>query len=108
MVTKENKIQFEKWYPETYKIDENYNLSLEDFYRLNPQLQIGVYLAYYDWLGIGIDVMTTREENSVYFEYCINEEGDRDLSNTRNEAYKEAFKKADEIVNNTLTNKGGL
>jgi hypothetical protein len=86
------------------------------FYGIPFQMQLGVYLAYYD--SLNIDVYVDKDcdlENGYLGHYeCFvwDKDGngtayyDIDHKNinhpTRNEAYKEAFKKADELVNKEL------
>ena len=100
MVTGKNKEQFEEWYDRftTYG-------TIITFRSLPFEMQIGVYLAYYDSLGINIDVMYIFSASSYSWDienitselgqmsdYCAG-------FNTRNEAYKEAFKQADKLIN---------
>ena len=107
MTTDKNKEQFEKWYFDIQPNNSNFMPS-HIFYRLTFEMQIGVYLAYYDSLGIDIDVNQeelTFNQSGIY----INNKELREkigLSvdvpgswKTRNEAYKEAFKKADTLIN---------
>jgi len=93
MVTGKNKEQFEEWYN---RFDENYI----DFKSLQFELQIGVYLAYYDSKGLTI----TLSYNYVfdwYFKIHLDKVYIPIQSNfnTRAEAYKEAFKQADKLNN---------
>ena len=53
MVTRKNNVEFEKWYELN---DCEYDLILFDFYTLPFEMQIGVYLAYYDSKGFYINV----------------------------------------------------
>lgn len=101
-LTKENKKQFEEWYFNT-----KWNIPRHYFYSSPFEMQIGVYLAYYDSLGYNVEVYkeTTncflasieRFDNNFIMDVIILTK--EPLVNTRNEAYKEAFKKADEIIN---------
>ena len=110
MVTGKNKEQFEKWLHDNYDSIEvveeintiEYficnNLTAYDiFYNLPFEMQIGVYLAYYDSKGIYVDIVSY--DNQYYWmpivEYILESEHE-----TRKEAYKEAFKQADKLMNN--------
>ena len=111
MVTKGNKEQFEKWVTNQYFWDEEFLFSDYPFV-----MQIGVYLAYYDSLGLMIyveyhphkkdftHVILDKEKNGTHLHYNVYFNGvcDDEKFNTRNEAYKEAFKKADKLINDKL------
>mgnify|MGYP000938567094 CR=1 FL=1 len=113
MFTGKNEIQFKDWYNNKYLKDKKgfVRLTLELFYELPPEMQLGVYLAYADSLGYEIeksryfdeemnvtnlyevDIMDyTLEISWLYVFYNENEL----------EAYKEALKKFDEIINEQL------
>jgi len=99
-MTGKNKEQFERWW---YKnIDF---VALWVFYELPFEMQISVYLAYYDSIDYVIDVMYIFAFKQYTFE-LENKEGSlglpykENLFNSRNEAYKEAFKEADKLINN--------
>ena len=49
MIKGKNKKQFEKWYELN---DYEYDLILFDFYTLPFEMQLGVYLAYYDFKDV--------------------------------------------------------
>ena len=97
MVTGKNKEQFEKWYD---RFGENYI----NFKSLQFEMQLGVYLAYYDSIGYVIDIMYLFAFKKYTFD-LENKTGDlnlpykEELFNSRNEAYKEAFKQADKLSN---------
>lgn len=100
MITGKNKEQFEKWFGNTIPKDKLSFHLWADFDELPFEMQIGVYLAYYDSLGIKILI---DYGNDILWHYVIDindfGEGCGDF-NTRNEAYKEALKKADDLINN--------
>lgn len=102
MVIGENKKKFEEWYMNyakklgAYVSDENI---VKAFYKYDFLLQIGVYLAYYDSLELNIDVEYFDEEDMYSLKIGRNSHYPDNYYKTRNEAYKEAFKKADEITN---------
>lgn len=97
MVTGENNKKFQDWY------FKKYIKCLVIFSELPFEMQIGVYLAYYDSLGICISTYELmyyeakiRCKHRVYL--IMNKK-------SRNEAYKEAFKKANDLLNkSTRTN----
>lgn len=106
MTTGKNKEQFEKWYLERFhKCDKDDNWAdywLLRFYEPSFELQIGVYLAYYDSFNYTIFVKKFIDKYTPFLRntrlnvrYCDIKIGHQDL----NEAYKEAFKKADELIN---------
>jgi len=104
MLTRKNKEQFKEFY-DNLKAG-NYKIPYKNFMAYPFEMQIGVYLAYYDSLGINIDVMWIFVSSSYSWEIenITGELGEMSEHcagfNTRNEAYKEAFKEADKIVNN--------
>ena len=107
MTTGKNKEQFRSWY---FDNDMNAGKTLMDllsFYHLPFEMQIGVYLAYFDSIGVKIATPTNGKEFFYHIE--INYENNQFESLTNNqyrttviEAYKHAFKKADELVNKQL------
>ena len=110
MITDKNKEQFENWVTDNeplcrwaFSYGEN-GLTFEemDFYKLPFEMQIGVYLAYYDSLDMVLETEfdhVSTKTDGVGWCWWINGNGDFKEYNTRNEAYREAFKKANEIVN---------
>jgi len=114
MITGKNKEQFEKWYKQWIKkAPFKYTIQFAGLEFYPMEFQIGVYLAYYDSLGYWIKtdkyamynfgigytwkLLKERQNPAVGSEYYDIIEGSYEA--TRNEAYKEAFKKADEIIN---------
>jgi len=95
MVTGKNKEQFEDWY---YTLEED--MPFFDFEVLRLEMQIGVYLAYYDYKGYRINIENFMDIPD-YFRFKINGSGkyDKESLSTINEAYKEAFKQADKLMN---------
>ena len=98
MVTGKNKEQFEKWFKKSSMYEEYIFLTQIDvsFNDLPFEMQIGVYLAYYDHKEILINAMSY--ERSRYWIGNVNH-NITSKKHTRNEAYKAAFKKADELIN---------
>lgn len=122
-MTEQNKKEFEKWCSKRkgYTLVNNKHLawmnknelsSLVYWDELPFEMQIGVYLAYYDSLGIiiQVDVFDSEDEYiwSILERDCMSpffKSAEVDLlqpPKTRNEAFKEAFKKANEIRNKQL------
>jgi hypothetical protein len=112
MVTGKNKEQFEKWYEkQTYPNTEVEDalLPLSPFNNLDIRHQIGVYLAYYDSLGYFIEVRMFETPKDWIYQiwgedimsplFKMAEMDIREIPETRGEAYKEAFKQADLIIN---------
>ena len=97
MVTDKNKEQFEKWFIEFQKLHEYMNINY--FLQIKFEMQIGVYLAYYDSIDKFISIDSSI--GSDCWHWWINgEQFTFKVEETRPEAHKEAFKKANELVNN--------
>jgi len=108
MVTGKNKEQFEEWYWIDFTRNKNIGLNvLAIIYKSPIEYQIGVYLAYYDSLSIFIDSDLSYdlvdEELSDDWEsgfwYKKDYHVTKGYFKTRNEAYKEALKQADKLMN---------
>ena len=111
MVTGKNKEHFEKWYFEHFKCMNPLVQSVNQFYQLERfEMQLGVYLAYYDSLSIFIDSDLSYdlvdEELSDEWESGFWHKKDyrstKGYFNSRNEAYKEAFKQVDKLKNGKI------
>lgn len=109
MVTDKNKEQFEKYFTDNYDSefmpDDKFSRYIW-FIKQPFEMQIGVYLAYYDSLGVYINI-SFYKSNSTFANcsYKIISKGIDLFEHTfisRNEAYKEAFKKANELINKQL------
>ncbi|NQY41970.1 MAG: hypothetical protein HRT87_01285 [Legionellales bacterium] len=105
MLTGKNKIEFEKWY---YK-----NIGFIPkcgFYELPFEMQVGVYIAFFDSVGFNIGVdrdydfvnecHTDKWDSGFLFEG--NYQTVKGYFNSRPEAQKEAIKQADELRNKQL------
>lgn len=107
MVTGKNKEQFEEWYFEHFKCMNPLVQSVNQFYQLERfEMQIGVYLAYYDSINYRIDVKSKWTENKkgepmLIYELFIRG-GIQSPWLSRNEAYKEAFKQVDKLKNGKI------
>ena len=113
MVTGKNKEKFEEWCCENgnYALYNKKYLALMDEYdcfiiyfdELPIEMQKGVYEAYYDSLGNRIDTFFMPMSGQYGFE--INEKfagEDLDSFNTRKEAFTQALKEADKLINKEL------
>jgi len=102
MFTGKNKIKFEEWYIHDFKVHV-VKIKLEVFYQLPFEMQLGVILAYYDSLGVDIDIHKTNDNKySALIDNRMIHQTEQNKWKTRNEAYKQAFIKADEIINKTI------
>lgn len=94
IMKEKNKENFEKWFR------LNFHWTIEDagdgtyFNALPFEMQIGVYLEYFNSIGY------YAQHSFEYKGFNAIMNGDSlGLFDTMNEAYKEAFKKADELIN---------
>ena len=101
-VTGKNKEKFEDWYRKLVRSKDHRavrtdNTYIDLFNEWFFEMQIGVYLAYYDSLEYDVTVFKflTTYEWSVFSNKSIN----KGKCETRNEAYREAFKRANQIIN---------
>ena len=101
MVTGKNKEEFEKWYKEDFMIKmcvESLPVTLIGFYKLKFEMQIGVYLAYYDTTKYKFLINHNRVVDwYFYIRLGKNLISSESGFNSRNEAYKEVFKQADKL-----------
>ena len=108
MVTGKNKIKFEEFIPTSMDIGNwEKDSVVEWFYTLDEKLQQGVYIAYYDSLNVdtGANKYVSRELESGFMWFAgYGSEIERGFADSRPEAYREAFKKADELVNKSNNN----
>lgn len=105
MTTDKNKQQFEKWFldkPFGDKTNPTRPRFLSVFLKYPFEMQIGVYLAYYDSIGYKFDIEPIGENKYIIGIICNDFESGwwGKEGKPLNEAYKEAFKKANEIANN--------
>ena len=113
MVTEKNKKQFEEWFlnKEHDFVEDQEYWHFGIFYNLPFEMQIGVYLAYYDSKGIFVDseksydlvIEDLTDEFESGFWYKKDYRSTKGYFNSRNEAYKEAFKEMDKLMNEELT-----
>jgi len=122
MVTDKNLEQFEKWYylfinkinHFEFLDNEQDKKEVVRLLTIPFEMQIGVYLAYYDSLDVFIEVKMFETHKDWIYQiwgrdimsplFKMAEMDIIKIPETRNEAYKEAFKKADEILNKQLNN----
>ena len=112
LFTGKNKEQFGEWVTDNdnplcwwaFEVSGD-GLMFEDMYisKLPFEMQIGLYLAYYDSLGVSIDSYPLAAKEYRWgvanSKDLLNEIYDEGVAKNRNEGYKEAFKKANEIIN---------
>ena len=117
LLTGKNKEEFEKWLQLRCDYGSNLMVNGTCFYDFHFEMQIGVLLAYYDDIGTHINVecylgggpdlyystIMWRNELGIdiYWESKW-DNGDLFPHETRSEAYKQAFIKANEIRNKEL------
>jgi len=105
MITGKSKERFKIFY-ETIK-GGNYKIPYQNFMAYPFEMQQGVYLAYYDSLGVDCEVYNGFNYMKPCWTYDILEnqieifEGDIAVK-SRNEALIEAFKQADKLENEKL------
>jgi hypothetical protein len=88
------KEDFEKWY---FDNDKNVYIDLKSFYSLDESMQYGVYVDFFDSVGIDIDIFKTPEGKYLS---AVEMEGNDNIHNTRQEARTAAIEKANELYNN--------
>lgn len=101
-------IAFEKWYLPKDNYYDGYNeFLLSEFYKLHPSMQYGVYVDFFDSVGISFDSINDRPTGNRFskrFGYILKQHKKRPIIITgfltRFEARTAAVKKADELVNN--------
>lgn len=101
MTTGKNKENFEKWFR------LNFHWTIEDagdgtyFNALPFEMQIGVYLSYYDSIGYRIGIDCYYDMQGTYRTDFVDKDNKVHgfQSKDMDTAYKEAFKKADELIN---------
>ena len=114
MVIRQNKKQFEKWYNDDFMIKmcvESLPVTLSGFYKLKFEMQIGVYLAYYDSLD-GVKYIADYDVNEEkWFIWMVSKDRVRMIRDdngkamwfgTRKEAEIELLKKSNELRNEQL------
>jgi len=111
LFTGKNKEQFEEFLQENFNDHYGYIFGDKEgelyacdcFPELPFEMQIGVILAYYDSLGVDIDIHKTNDNKySALIDNRMIHQTEQNKWKTRNEAYKQAFIKADEIINKTI------
>lgn len=102
MLTGKCKTDFKKWFN---KNNHPFDIIIDDFYRLPFSMQYGVYIDFFDSVLISIDSMNERQKTRHRrYGFIIKSEIETVIKvaeyTSRNEARKEAIKKANEIYNN--------
>ena len=109
-LTEKCKEEFEKWYKDNYREYECYNCM--DWDEFIPSMQIGVYIDYFDSVGVYINIDSDWTKNECVmdiYHYEISGEPIWESSrskelvmDTRTEARKAAIIKANEIRNKQI------
>ena len=106
-LTGQCKEAFEKWFIDKelqLYIIEDLHCAMVDFYKMYPSMQYGVYVDFFDSVGIYIDVvvivcgfeLSIWKRNIEKDVYCVSRLVD---SKTRHEARAKAIETANEIYN---------
>ena len=108
-MTGKNKEQFEKWLTDKHfdscKKKGCIYPNVDSFYFSVPSMQWGVYLEYFDSIGIMITTdYDVNTKNPFYYWIAVDgvtrHDGEQDL--TRQQAQQAALKKANELANEKL------
>jgi hypothetical protein len=93
------KEDFEKWY---FDNDKNVYIDLKSFYSLDESMQYGVYVDFFDSVGVHVEVKV--KSSFQKFNYGIHDKNEWIVSSafikTRQEARTAAIEKANELYNN--------
>ena len=94
---------FESWWYKL-KLDEKifkgYECVIDDFYDSLSSMQYGIYVDFFDSVGIDIQATSIIEANHIEYVVRVNLSIIELSFKTRHEARTEAIKKANEIYNN--------
>jgi len=106
IVTGKNKARCAIWYNCTIRLEcANDNYYFDSFIHAPFEMQIGVYLAYYDSLGLHVNAIRLHDHDGGYYWHGMAVRFIDDISGNRTEAYREAFRNADEIANADISKK---
>jgi len=97
LTTGENRKQFEEWFIEFNKLHEYMNINYFD--TLHFEMQLGVLISYYNSLGINI---SSIDNYTRLWCYQISKGDIHTGFKNPIQAYKEAFKKANKLINDKL------
>lgn len=98
-LTGQAKIKFEEWFQN--KSQTHYRL-VEWFDSLDSSMKYGVYVDFFDSVGIYIEVARANIHTKYY--YMINDSSYKpNMYNTRPQAREKAIERANEILNRQLT-----
>lgn len=108
LTTGENRKQFEEW----YYLNHLEMIDLRSFYNFNFKMQLGVLLSFYDSLGLFIEVKMFESPNDWIYQiyardimsplFKLDECNIILIPETRNQAFEEAFEKANKLINDKL------
>lgn len=93
------KIQFEKWYSFNVYSDTHHILGLNEFYNLPFSMQWGVYLEFFDSVGVYIDIQFYAVNNFICKVNTLDGLYYQDLYNNRQQAQQKAIEQSNEIFN---------
>ena len=104
--TGKNKNEFEKWFFKKYGgyIGNSVTGNLQFFYSMPFEMQQGVILEYLDSVDLSIGIVYYKEQkySKHHYDWRVHYTENHGSCPTRKEALTEAFKKANEILNNRL------
>ena len=105
ILTDKCKQDFEKWFINKYGFDKENQLmySLKEFYNLDFSMQYGVFVDFFDSVGIWL-VVEEQFGDGKYYDWCINTKNNEWYHQTdfktRGKAREKSLEKANEIHNN--------
>ena len=97
------KADFEKWLCKEHNYTDDEGIPYaNDFYELPNSMQYGVYVDYFDSVGIIIEITTDHKKIPTFWVDINNKQVDDIELNTRQESRTKAIEKANEIYNEKL------
>jgi len=102
ILTDKAKEDFEKWFVESVFLNQfmwdGITAPVEHFNESHTSMQYGVYVDWFDSVGMDIEICVTVAGHEYYF--MIDDDSDNPIMNeTRHEARTKAIEKANEIYN---------
>ena len=107
-LTEKAKVLFEKWYNKNIPKEEDgwtnfqRNSRLLEFYSLADPMKYGVYVDFFDSVGIYIEVYFYCFNTGMQWKYSIAENYNDSEHITRTQAREKAIERANEILNKQL------
>jgi len=99
-LTGDCKKKFEKWINSYSIIDNNKVMFYIDFEQLNESCKYGVYIDFFESIGVFVTVINNIDSEPFYTISTIGNEITSGILNTRTEARKHSILKANELTNN--------